>query len=97
MPYIKLTKVQAEMSHLKNVKSPGSVNIGKGSGNVGRLSYFPKQWKCAEIIMIPKSSQLDNEISSPNIFERILLQRLLPFNIDHTELSIWIQATTRNP
>lgn len=52
-----------------------------------RLSQFPTQWKCAEILMIPKPSKLENEISSyrpvslltifSKIFERIFHRWLL--------------------
>lgn len=53
-----------------------------------RLQHFPSQWKCAEIIMVPKPNKIENLVSSyrpisllpifSKIFERLLLKRLLP-------------------
>ena len=53
-----------------------------------RLTYFPSQWKCAEIIMVNKPNKPKRNFSSygpisifsifSKIFERIFLKRLLP-------------------
>lgn len=53
-----------------------------------RLSHFPSQWKCAEIVMIPKPKKPENEVKSyrpisllvtfSKLFERILMRRMLP-------------------
>lgn len=53
-----------------------------------RLSHFPTQWKCAEIVMVCKPNKPENEISSyrpisllalfSKIFERIFLRRISP-------------------
>ena len=56
--------------------------------SVLRLDHFPSQWKCAEIIMIPKPNKPENIFSSyipksllcifSKIFEKLLLRRLSP-------------------
>lgn len=53
-----------------------------------RLNHFPSQWKCAEIIMIPKPNKPNNILSSyrpisllatfSKVFEKIFLKRLQP-------------------
>jgi hypothetical protein len=52
--------------------------------------YFPAQWKVAQIILIPKHGKPPHQLSSYRIiaykvFEKLLLQRLLPL-VEHANL-----------
>ena len=55
---------------------------------VFRLKYVPRQWKVAEVIMIPKPGKLANDRKSyrpiPKLFERLLLKRLKPIIEERT-------------
>ena len=61
---------------------------------VFRLKYLPRQWKVAEVIMIPKPGKLANDRKSyrpislvpviSKLFERLLLNRLKPIIEERT-------------
>lgn len=68
-----------------------------------KLSYFPSEWKVAEIIMIPKPSKPLEEVTSyrtisllpvsSKVFEKLLLKRLKPILDTEINLrsSVWFQ------
>lgn len=102
--HISPSEVQEEISNINSKKSPGFdcidgivlKNLPKKAitfltlifNSILRLQHFPSQWKCAEIVMIPKPNKPDNVLTSyrpisllttfSKIFEKLLLRRLLP-------------------
>ena len=102
--HVSPTEVKEEIKKLNCKKSPGYDGIsGKAIqalpkkailyitfiyNSMLRLTYFPSQWKCAEIIMINKPNKPEENLTSyrpisllpifSKIFERIFLKRLLP-------------------
>lgn len=97
-------EVSTEIRKLNKGKSPGYDKVNskvakalpwKGIifltlifNSILRLQHFPTQWKCAEIVMVPKPNKPENKITSyrpisllttfSKIFERLFVQRLLP-------------------
>lgn len=97
-------EVQKEIRTLSKGKSPGydniNVNVAKNLtyksvifltlifNCILRLDRFPSQWKCAEVIMIPKPNKPENLLTSfrpisllpifSKLFEKLFLRRLLP-------------------
>ena len=73
---------------IKSLPKKGMIFLTTLFNSILRLNYFPSQWKYAEIIMILKPNKQENVLTSyrpisllsifSKIFERILLERLLP-------------------
>lgn len=102
--HISPNEVKNEIKQLNKKKSPGFDSISgfvvKNLTNksvifltliynsILRLHHFPSQWKCAEIIMIPKPNKPEKLLSSyrpisllatfSKIFEKLFLKRLQP-------------------
>lgn len=109
--FVKTNEIFEEICNLNSKKAPGYDEITalmlkhlpkKGIilltyifNAILRLSHFPSQWKCASIIMIPKPSKPETEISSyrpisllstfSKIFERIFIKRMIPL-IDEKQI-----------
>lgn len=102
-------EIQEEIAHLKVSKSPGYDcmdaivlkqlppncirNIKAIMNECFRLGHFPSQWKCAQVVVVPKPNKPESEIASyrpisllvilSKILERLFLKRLLPILEDN--------------
>lgn len=104
LPEIHPEEMQEEIDNLKISKSPGYdcmdaivlkqlppsciQNIITIMNVCFRLGHFPSQWKCTQVIVIPKPNKPESDIASyrpfsllailSKILERLFLMRLLP-------------------
>lgn len=102
--HISPNEVKQEIVQLNDRKSPGydSINgiviknlpkkciilLTSIFNAILRTNHYPSQWKCGEIIMVPKANKPENELISyrpisllptfSKIFEKLFVNRLLP-------------------